>query len=521
MNSKLQETIVKIGTLVLVVLFSLFVGKMMGGGRVGPIVAIVFAVIGLILISTLKERIWIAIPGLWLLQHQIPIVGIPLAARDFVVLYVAFGIALMSVFKVINSKLEFRWIDVLVSINIFYVVVLFIRNPAGVEFLGSEVVGGRGYFNIGIAACAYIVIGRVKFSEELARWGPRLVIIAAGFIAMLNIISDLSFGAGDFLSQFYAGIDLSMLESGGGPQDERGRKTWLLDIGRYGVLYLCVMNKPSELVRLTNPFRFLLLILLFTAILATGFRNIFFWAAMVFLISGWFHSGLMTPVKIVSSGLVFITALALGHGTLYNLPHPYQRTLSFIPGIQWDMNAIYDAEESTNWRIEIWKDVFFSDRYIRDRIFGDGIGFLRHEYNIVQAIRVQRNVSTEDSQTMAAMMGEYHSGPLSTLKIAGYVGGTLFLVSLFSAAIYTVRVIKRSRKTRFFGAALFFGVPIVFEPIFFIAIFGKYELALPSLILGVAVMRAMERTLDALEASARVSPPALESAFHAKPQLIS
>ena len=74
----------------------------------------------------------------------------------------------------------------------------------------------------------------------------------------------------------------------------------------------------------------------------------------------------------------FIGVTALVMISLVNLVAPLppniQRSLSFLPGT-WDQRIRDDANESTDWRVEMWIEVLSSDRYIHDKILGDGLGF--------------------------------------------------------------------------------------------------------------------------------------------------
>lgn len=495
MRSELHQRILKIGIFLFVFVFSVFSGKMMGSGRFGLVIAIMVAVLAVVLVGFLKERVWVLIPSLWLLEGKIPISGYPLGVRDIVVLFVTVAVATLAAFKIVNAKAEIRWIDSLILANLVYLSTLFIRNPTGLEFLGSETVGGRPYFNVAIAFLASLVISRVRLTVSLANLIPRILLWTVGLVGFMNLVAEFSPGTGDFLAQFYAGIDASFLDSSDSGSGEDARRFWVLEIGKYGVLFLCCYYVPLRLVTLRHPVILLFLFACFWLILSTGFRNILVWAVCIFFVSSFFQSGFGGTFKIGLVGVISVTLLVLGHDTLYRLPFSVQRALSFVPGVNWDTNALDDAEGSIDWRIEIWKDVFFTDRYIRDRVFGDGFGFTRHEYAYTQAIRGQRIRTNADTRLMAAMTGDYHSGPLTTLKVAGYIGGSLFFLTMIGAAYYGCVVIRKASRGPFSAVALFFAVPIVFEPLFFVLIFGKFETAYPSLIFGVAMLRVIERSL--------------------------
>ena len=95
-----------------------------------------------------------------------------------------------------------------------------------------------------------------------------------------------------------------------------------------------------------------------------------------------------------------------------------QRTLSFLPG-HWDSRAVKDATGSTEWRLEMWRDIPKGTQYISDKIMGDGFGFSRAE---LSAMERQKFATGGMQQEDFMIIGAFHNGPLSAIRFVGVVG---------------------------------------------------------------------------------------------------
>jgi drug/metabolite transporter (DMT)-like permease len=71
--------------------------------------------------------------------------------------------------------------------------------------------------------------------------------------------------------------------------------------------------------------------------------------------------------------------------------------------------------------------------------------------------------------------GQFHSGPVSSIRFVGYVGLGVFLILLIVLAKSAYQVIEKSRGTPYQFLTLFIGIPIMIYPFFFLFVFGAYE----------------------------------------------
>ena len=91
--------------------------------------------------------------------------------------------------------------------------------------------------------------------------------------------------------------------------------------------------------------------------------------------------------------------------------------------------------------------------------------------------------------------GDYHSGPVQTIRTIGYVGLFFLLIAQVRLAVHAHRQIQRCRNTEWFPLALFIGIPLIYAPIFFVFIVGSFAQATAGIMLGYSMISLLERNL--------------------------
>jgi hypothetical protein len=66
------------------------------------------------------------------------------------------------------------------------------------------------------------------------------------------------------------------------------------------------------------------------------------------------------------------------------------------------------------------------------------------------------------------IQGTYHSGPISSIKRVGYLGLVILMVYMIALARYAWRLIGATAGTPYQLIALFFGIPMIILPAFFV-----------------------------------------------------
>ena len=307
---------------------------------------------------------------------------------------------------------------------------------------------------------------------------------------------------GNFYSTFSVDTRLTGAEVYGEFADAESnpRQVALLTPGQTLGTVLTVYFRPLTLVNPLYIFRFLVFLVAVTIIFYSGFRNVLFSLLAWMLLSSYYQRGWQEVFRmcaILVPGLLFLGFL---QGTVIDLPMPAQRALTFLPG-NWSEAARADASASTKWRVDMWKDAIFTDKYIEDKIFGDGFGVSYAQMNRILAMQSTLLTNAEQGQESTAILGNFHSGPVSTIRFTGYIGLFLFLALMIQAMRVGHRILLRARNTPFQTLALFTCIPIVFRPVFFTFVFGGLVDDFPTTVIAIGMLKMLSNSLDAFESA--------------------
>jgi O-antigen ligase len=202
-------------------------------------------------------------------------------------------------------------------------------------------------------------------------------------------------------------------------------------------------------------------ILIAAVILGTlgGFRSAVLLLAMTFLILFWLEKLWGTRIFVILvMGLTLGGALLVGFAD--KLPLTIQRSLSFLP-LEIDPLTRISAQDSTEWRLEIWKEMLPQV----PRYFFKGKGYnLSGDELYMNRESMYRGLAAQWEG--AALAGDYHNGPLSVLIPFGIWGlaafvwllaaGTRFLYTNFRESAPELRKINAFLLALFLARILFF-----------------------------------------------------------------
>ena len=507
---RLPENFVRWGVTLFGILLALFLARKAGDSQMGFVVGILLMLVGIGVVLAVREKIWVLIPIAWGLVGQIPSLGLPFSARDLVVLFIFVSFLMLTAFKVVRSRQKFGVLDTLAIIMMLYLLASWIRNPVGVDALGSERVGGRPYLNCIIGALSYWVLSRVSVRAgsanrlAIAMAGGRMVEgVLAQFLAWFPLLSG-------FISAYYVSGIFTLAEGlNSAPipgAESTERLGYLVGIGQPLLQYLFARHRLDSLLNPLRPW-WPLLITGALCVLFSGFRSALFLCLGYLVLSGYFYRG---SIEVMRIGLILFCALvimAIGNGTLFNLPLSAQRALSWLPG-QWDEYAVLEAKASTKWRTDMWVLMLTTDHYITNKYLGDGFGFDKREMATMEYFaRTGDNLAGQESFMIT---GSVHSGPVSSIRYGGYIGLALLLTFLVAQAREAWSLIRRAFSTPFRILALFVCVPIVIEPVFFTLIFGAYENAIPESLYNLGMLRMLGNSLAKYDLS--IKTPAVIAA---------
>ena len=510
LDPRFQERIAVIVTVVVGILSAIYLGKMTAQGQTGTIALIAFGALGVASLLHFRERVWAIIPVLWPFYGSVPVLPIPFALKDIGVMIAFLATVVCIALKIIRFRPRFTFLDALFYLNVIWLLVALIRNPVGFLVSDSERVGGRPYVSAIFGCLAYWILSRVSASPQMLRRVPVYILGALFVFFLMNSAMVISPAFGGFASQFYNGFDFYFVDgatglaagSGAGQRavdDGTVRIEMFRDIGKYACIFLCAYFYPPSLLNPLKWKRFSGFFAAMFGLLLSGFRSFLAYAAAMFLIGGYFQKGWSSVVRSGLTALLAVFILMLGHGTLYELPFAAQRALAIIPSflrpVQLEERAIVSGESSTDWRVEMWIQALTTNRYISDKILGDGFGMTRGQIAVYQRAISMGPISTQESQEQMAISGDFHSGPVSAIRVVGIVGLVFVYLLYIPLAIHAARLIRRTKGTPLFEPTMFFCLPIVFEPFWYTFVFGGHPAVIPFAGLGLGTIKLIENSI--------------------------
>ena len=484
-----------------------------------PIAVVVVSAVCLAIFFGLGRSLYLLIPVCWGLTGRINILPLPFDVRQLVVV-AASGIFIADlIFKRRSRKQHFnKLIDALLILNLFYLAITFCRNPVGVAAIGGgERVGGRPYIDVILGVMTYLILSREIMPPTFFQKLPKWILATAAFAAFAGAVGMFVPAVGAKLAYFYSGFGPS-----GSVVGDVGAATGIVSMGEDrleflsypgGVLCLYVVSLINPL-QLISPSRFRALAAYSSGILMvmlSGFRDGFVSIILSTVASTVVRDRFVGFVKLAFIFIVIaLTAIALSLTDL-KLPFTFQRTLSFLPG-NWDYEAVASAKDSSEWRFKMWREVIESDKYIHSKIFGDGFGIPRVEFERQMASMIGGGSAYQGemgAQEAFMINGDFHSGPLTIVRFVGVIGLLLFLPLIFMTSWYAFTLIRRTRGTPYQFCMLFVGIPQLANPIFFLFVFGDYRIELISQLFTIGLLKMLDASLNDYQKRNFLMPKAL------------
>ena len=486
-------------------IFAFNAGSWVADENYSPIAYAIGGLIGILVFFTLGPNANLVIPICYGLTGQISLLPLPFSVQQLAEI-LACGVFFSGIiFKASTRKVKTEVIDIIAWMNIAWLGTVFLRNPVGINALGTSLVGGKPYVDLLLSVMSYIILSRQIISPKQAK----LIVSASVAISIVVALgSTLVFfipAIGKILGPFYSafaswGIDETQEVDVGST-----RLIALQGSGMNLIIYCICMVNPMSMLSPKN-WRFMGLYLIGSLmVFLSGFRSAIL-SIIVITGRGAFLRERVEGIAKVGFAFFFIVVCFIAISfSGFQLPWTFQRALSFLPG-DWDPTAVEAGKVSSEWRHEMWKTVLSSDRYIRNKLLGDGYGFLRSDYEAMldAAQGVGLLSGSEGDKESHMIQGTYHSGPISGIKRVGYLGLVMLLVYMVALARYAWRLIGRTAGTHYQLIALFFGIPMIVLPCFFVFVFGDYNDIL-TMMFSLGMFKMISASLKAYQKEAGVS----------------
>jgi len=460
---------------------------------------IAFTVGGLALLICLLlgPRIWMILPFSYSISLTFRIPGQPTTELIAQLLFIGFTLLMLMIRKV-DLRFRIGELECWVIAIILMVLQVYFRNPVGVGLLGGDTVGGKAYALFAIACVVFFLLSAYRISEKELYWYLWFSIIGGILSFSLAIFGRIAPSVGFWYGAGGGATEDIVADPGALDSEKATRISFLGSAARNISLWVSAFISPLH--ALLKP-HWLILILITIAFAAmSGFRVNILWVGLTYCVALLYRGGF---AHIAASAVLGAFALAFLAFTNAVAPLPLnaQRALSFLPGT-WDSQIKYDAQVTADWRFEIWKEVLLSDRWITNKWFGDGLGFSRQELELQIELRdttrrVRSISGLGNHQDAILASADYHSGPVQTIRIIGYVGLGVLLLAMFRLGVHAHRLMRAYRHTTWFPLVLFVGLPCIFYPLFFVFVFGNFQIGSITFLTSAAMVRVLQRNLPA------------------------
>jgi hypothetical protein len=298
------------------------------------------------------------------------------------------------------------------------------RGGIGMAIFGSAVQGGKRYFMIFAAVIGYFAfISRPIPPKHAMRY---VLLFFLGSLAWA--IGDL----GSFLPESLYFVYLLFPVSGHGLASiinmQVGPAVLVDRLSGVGmacsgaIFALLARYGIREIFHSRHVFRCLIILGLLSVTMLGGFRSHLVLFLLLFSIL-FYLEGLMRSRLLPVFVLIGILVGALLVGFVQRLPLTVQRTLSVLP-LPVDPIAKAYADASTEWRINIWKQVIPQiPRYL---VLGKGLGFSAKELQSFITFDPNSGLG-QTTEAGTELVADYHNGPLSVIVPFGLPGVIAFL----------------------------------------------------------------------------------------------
>jgi hypothetical protein len=323
---------------------------------------------------------------------------------------------------ILNRQRKFISVPSITRPLIFLAVVVgmtaYLRGGIGLHVFGDESIGGKRYLLIWVSIMGYFALTSQAIRPEKRKL-MTIIFVLGGATAMISDIGGMIGGPIQYIGYIFPLTDATTLASQGASGVERlgGLANGALCVALALVAYFGI-ERIADLKKLWRGVLFAAFLLL---TMSGGFRGLIILAALtcglVFYFEGLLRSRLL-PIVLLAVLLFGTLAFAFAE----HMPLSFQRSVAFLP-LKLDPVAIESAEDSSNWRLDIWKSLVPQiPHYL---ILGKGLGI---DFNDLASYYEFGNSQVGGVEGGGfTLAGDYHNGPLSLIIQFGLWGALGFL----------------------------------------------------------------------------------------------
>jgi hypothetical protein len=257
--------------------------------------------------------------------------------------------------------------------------------------------------------------------------------------------------------------------------------------------------------------RFLMMATAVGTTVISGFRSSM-GLLLIFFVVGSLVRGRVLDL-VVAGAIGFVGLAGIMVIGVDKLPFGAQRILSVLP-VGVDERIKESAQKSSQWRFDMWRLALTTDRYIKNKMLGDGFSFRADELAAAQdaVFGDKRRSAGMKVEDIMLARGSYHGFHVEAIRMTGVLGLVCAIVALgifFRSAWKHIRYFKGRPE---WGYVLFICVPFLIHPFYLMLVFGDYRFGFPDIMIMAGMLKILDniRRAESLELS-RQSPAAIEA----------
>ena len=383
-------------------------------GMVGLVIAVILSPV------FIKWHYPIMVFGLAFPAYLFFLVGNPPCWQVVVIL--SLGIAIVE--RTMNREKRFLSVPSMTWPLLFIVAVIvltaWLTGGFGLHSLGGSSGGGKKYITALLGVAGYFALSSRRIPREHVKFYVGLYFLSAlpSFVSDLFpfLPSPLNYINLLFPPNYISNVDMAV-----GVSRLGSMSATLVAI----VFFLLARHGLRGVFFTPNVFRAVGLILMLGLSTLGGFRSTLLTnlliLVMLFFLEG-LHRTRLLPAAIMGLALMAAVLVPLAS----HLPFTVQRSLTILP-LDLDPQARLDAEGSSEWRRNMWRDLW--PKVPDYLLLGKGYLLKSDDFEMMGSTALSTGYAAQIDQSSVglAASGDYHSGPLSTLIPFGIWGGLAFL----------------------------------------------------------------------------------------------
>jgi hypothetical protein len=356
----------------------------------------------------------------------------------------------------------------LIFLSLVIIITAVLTGGVGFRVFGNENYGGKRYFNLVCAMVGYFALTSERIAPE------KVSLYAALFVAggLTNAISELAV----FVAPSFYFIFLLFPVSPQGlrtilndPAASQGLISRPVGFATAGWSLVCTVLCLYRIREIFTLRRVVILVIFLVSLVISawgGFRSTIILLVLTFGII-FYLEGLMRSRLLPAFILATILGGAFLVGFVDRLPLNVQRSLSFLP-LPINPIARLDAQDSTQWRLEMWKNIL--PEVPKHLLLGKGLTFNAAE---MEAIQIGPKLG-QQATAGAEYVGDYHNGPLSVIVQFGVLG-VIGFVWFLTAALRVLYNNYKSGNSSHQVVNTFLFAYFIARMVFFFTVYGSFH----------------------------------------------